>query len=1060
MDKSEESRESTMVWQWAQSFLTETPDIVFLKDTDLTYIAASGPFAKMVGRNCPCEVVGKTDFDLFADRSLAQHYVDDDRRMLQSGQALEEYVEPLPERNGKPAWCRTRKDFIRDANGTIVGIYGISVDITERKEMEQDNRRLAEVVTDSNIFAFECDTATDTLYNVRYASVMNELPLVMPNFPEAFIACYIHPDSANEYRRLYADMKKGMPVSEGKIRYRFGKKEMLMFVRMRNSFDSRGKSIRVFGTARDLSLLTELERQYHMTLEQHGIFSWVIDVKNRVFSSSDFIRHPFGEHSGEAMKTAVEFCGNWGVHPDDRSILGNAYYRILGGEYTLRERVRRKNEESGKWDWMSVCMDGVCDESGALSRIYVSAVNINKQVENEERYAEFQSYQHMALQNVNASIRLNLTQNTCFSSSTRNQSDNAEEFFHTVDEFWIYTNQFVSDPDKRRELQAKLNRPALLSAFARGVTVQEFEMEYDFKGSGRSWTRSVVEMMENPYTHDIEALVYSIDINQQHMLMQIVDRMVGMDYELLGVISLDNEKLQFYKQSPLEIQTQTPLLLHYPTGCAQFFKRIIASEEYTQVIHQNSIPVIKSELNKHELYTTSAKVNVNGKIVVKKWTYVYLDERRRNIVYTRTDVTDIIESRQREQEMLKEALLQAKQASNAKTEFLSRMSHDIRTPMNAIINLTELAFDDVTDAEKLRDDLKKIQVSGNFLLGLINDILDMSRIESGRVVLTPTVYPVERFLNYLDSVIIPVFKAKNISFTIRPNNLLPAIYVDEVRFNQIFFNILSNAAKYTPEGGTVTYDVNILSHDDKMANAEFIIRDNGIGMSEDFLMKAFSPFERETAVRAYTGTGLGLAITKALVEALGGTIRLESRKGVGTTVTITLPLPFLSKKALAKSQASVLTENLQNVGNTELSGRILVVEDHPMNRDVILRLLNKQGFQAVCVENGLAAVEAVQEANGDEYQAILMDVRMPVMDGIAATKKIRSLPDPKKASIPIIAMTADAFVEDRDRCIEAGMDDYLSKPIQPQKLYRTLAAWLHEAEKPNLSALGETNHED
>ena len=167
MDKSKESRESMMVGQWAQSLLMGTPDIVFLKDTNLTYIAASVPFAKMVGRNSPCEVIGKTDFYLFADRSLAQHYVDDDRRMLQSGPPLHEYVEPLPERNGKPAWCRTRKDFIRDANGTIVGVYGMSVDITERKELEQDNRRLAEVVTDYNLFAFECDTATDTLYNVR-----------------------------------------------------------------------------------------------------------------------------------------------------------------------------------------------------------------------------------------------------------------------------------------------------------------------------------------------------------------------------------------------------------------------------------------------------------------------------------------------------------------------------------------------------------------------------------------------------------------------------------------------------------------------------------------------------------------------------------------------------------------------------------------------------------------------------------------------------------------------------------------------------------------------------
>lgn len=1039
-----------MVAQWARSFLAGTPDMVFLKDLNLVYVDASLPFARMVGRSSVREIVGKTDSELFSDQSLARHYVEDDCKMLASGKPLGPYVEPLPERNGKPAWGRTRKDFIYNEREEIVGVYGICVDITDKMELEEDNKRLAEVVVDSNIYAFECDLATDTLYNVRYASIIEEFPPVMAKYPEAFIKLYIHPDSAEEYRRLYGDMKKGLPFSEGKIRYRLGNKDLNMFVRMRNSYDDQGRPVRVYGTARDLSLLTELERQYHITLEQHGIFSWVVDVKNQTFSSSDFIRyeytHPEDGSDTESMRLA------WGVHPEDSHLFQNAYRRLLGGEQRIRQRVRRKYPNSSIWDWMSFCFDGTYEEDGSLSRIYISAVNINKQVESEERYAEFQSYQRMALQNVVASIRLNLTQNTCFKSATKAPGDKAEEYFHTADEFWAYTNRFVCDRKKRDEISRELNRPALLAAFAKGITMRENEIEYDFRESGRRWIRTGIEMMENPYTHDVEALVYSVDIDQQHMLMEIVERLVGMDYELLGIISVDSEMARFYKQSQLEIAMGIPQYLHYPTVSEAFFRKVAAPEDLPQIIHENSVAVIRRELEKQTLYTTSARVWAKGKWSVKKWMYTYLEDRKANIVYTRTDVTDIIESRQREQEELRQALMQAEQASSAKTEFLSRMSHDIRTPMNAIMNLTRLAADDVENTQKLRSDLDKIKLSGDFLLGLINDILEMSRIESGRITLMPTVYPVERFLSYLDSVMIPLFAAKNITFTIRPSALVPAVYVDEVRFNQIFFNVLSNAAKYTPEGGTVTYDVQVLSHDDKQVHAAFIIKDNGIGMSKAFLEKAFIPFEREFAVNAYTGTGLGLPITKAIVEALGGTIELESEQGVGTTVTITLTLPFPPKE-LWDNYLAGASETDKTVTDSVATGRILIAEDHPLNQEVITRLLHKRGYETVCVGNGREAVEAVKGAKPGEYQLILMDVRMPVMDGLHATKAIRALDDVNLAHIPIIAMTADAFSEDRNRCLETGMDEYLAKPVEPQKLYTMLETCLEKRQRQQSSTL-------
>ena len=389
------------------------------------------------------------------------------------------------------------------------------------------------------------------------------------------------------------------------------------------------------------------------------------------------------------------------------------------------------------------------------------------------------------------------------------------------------------------------------------------------------------------------------------------------------------------------------------------------------------------------------------------------------------------------------AVRKAVQASRSKSDFLSNMSHDIRTPMNAIINLTNLAREDIHNETLLLSDLDKIKISSDFLLSLINDILDMSRIENRQFQLSPKVYTAQRFVNYLNSLMAPLFSAKDIRFVIDIEKRIPAIYVDEVRFNQIFFNVLSNAAKYTPNGGTVTFSTKILQFDESHFHGAFSITDTGIGMSEAFLSKAFEPFEREKAVEAYVGTGLGLSITKAIVDAMGGTIELKSTKGKGTTVTIVLDLPLPDANMLSASLQREKMDEIHALG-FEYSGKVLVAEDHPLNQEIITRLLQRKGFSVECVENGALAVERIKTSPDDTYLFILMDIRMPVMDGLTATKQIRELENRLTATIPIIAMTADAFVEDRNRCLAAGMDAYISKPVNLSELLGIIKKILDE----------------
>lgn len=387
-------------------------------------------------------------------------------------------------------------------------------------------------------------------------------------------------------------------------------------------------------------------------------------------------------------------------------------------------------------------------------------------------------------------------------------------------------------------------------------------------------------------------------------------------------------------------------------------------------------------------------------------------------------------------------------ATNAKSEFLSNMSHDIRTPMMAILNLTDLSLEEMDQPEQLKEDLTRIKMSGHYLLGLINDVLDMSRIESGKMTLNPSVYTHADFVRYMDSMTTPLCKQRKIHFTWDKGSTGYDVYVDITRFNQVFYNLLSNAIKYTPEGGSVSLLVTNNHVKDGVLYCDFVFRDTGIGMSAEFQKKLFTPFERAENVNAYAGTGLGLSITKQIVDLMQGTIRIDSEPDKGTTVTLMLPMPLATE---AQRQAST---NLRDATKESVSAhqaekrllRILLAEDHKLNQEIITRLLQKRNYEVSCTSDGAEALAAFMDRSAGYFAAIIMDIRMPVMDGLIATQAIRALDRPDAKIIPIIAMSANAYDEDVKKSLDAGMDAHLSKPIEPERLYETLAMLIERGE--------------
>ena len=587
------------------------------------------------------------------------------------------------------------------------------------------------------------------------------------------------------------------------------------------------------------------------------------------------------------------------------------------------------------------------------------------------------------------------------------------------------------------------------------------------------------------------------------------------------------------------------------------------------------LTTIKEQLQTSEPYVVNIVCKIDGEIFYKRFDFYTIDPRAEFFILLKSDTTEIQQKQIQQNARLKAALNEAKQANVAKTAFLSRMSHEIRTPMNAIIGLDNIALHDKDLTPTLKGYLEKIGTSARYLLSIINDILDMSRIESGRMSFRNEEFSFTSFVYQINSLIDGQCKDKGLTYECELKGDIGKYYIgDDTKLEQVLLNILGNAVKFTDAGGTVTFIIECTAQFDGQSNFRFTIKDTGIGMSKDYLPRIFEPFSQEddTTTSRYGGSGLGLAITKNIVQMMNGSINVESTRGVGTEFIINVPLKdsargegeeshemrpqdfsvlIIDDEELAREHAkSVLSEvgiksdtcasgrealemiklrharredynlilvdwlmpekdgieltrNIREILGedttvivltaydwyeveeealkagvdafmakplastnalyefrqafsrkrqiqpekkvVELTGRkILVAEDMPVNAEIMMMILEMRGMISDHAENGKIAVEKFAASPPGFYDAVLMDIRMPVMDGLEATAAIRALDHPDAKKVPIIAMTANAFDEDVQRSLKAGMNAHLTKPADPEQLYKTLQELIHD----------------
>ena len=411
-----------------------------------------------------------------------------------------------------------------------------------------------------------------------------------------------------------------------------------------------------------------------------------------------------------------------------------------------------------------------------------------------------------------------------------------------------------------------------------------------------------------------------------------------------------------------------------------------------------------------------------------------------SVLFANRDVTDEKLRELKQEEELREAKLKAECANKAKSSFLLNMSHDIRTPMNAIIGYAELASRHLQETDKLGRYLEEIQICGKELLSMLGNVLDLARIENNKVEMEYTVSNVHECFENCVIMFQQQAESKNQTISLTEQIMYPYVYMDEPHLSEVCLNIISNAIKYTNTGGWISCNVVQKSCEkEDWCNMIISITDNGIGMSEEFQKRVFETFERErnTTSSHIEGSGIGMGITKKLVELMDGTIEVKSKQGKGSTFTVTIPCRKASEDdSLVKKNSNLSNKNCLN------GVRILLVEDNEINTEIATELLTEEGCIVETANDGVVCIDMIEKADADYYKMILMDIQMPVMNGYDATLAIRKMKDTKKARIPIIAMTANAFAEDAQKGLSVGMNAHVAKPVDMNILVPTMLKFL------------------
>lgn len=947
--------------------------------------------------------------------------------------------------------CKRTSWFGRDAYAQVIE------DITESQKnlihTENRNAELEKII--SNIPAGLCVYRIRGTNDFSYITTNPVLQSVTGISEEEFrvssqksLAEHLHPED----RRLFADalrkLQTASQTASCTFRLRKNEHERYRYLHLEGrSVTEPGGDVLAFACLTDVSLQSEAaqalqvsEMRYKLAIKGANLLVWEYDVPGHRIISSDRSLEAAG-YSNVIENVPESLLPN--IDPNDREKFLAMYADIHAGKATTSCEAWVTSRKDHFPQCERVTYYTVCDSSGRPIRAYGLSQVITAQQLEKAKYKQFVQDLFTANPLAVASFRLNLTRNEILESHTpiehyrKTEASSPQKL--TADALFDKVICDMPSEDERAKFMTTFSRKTLLDAFREGKTTFNCEYRRRIPNGMFRWASCTVTLIANPESGDTECFIYTTDITDRKREEAVIQRVTNEEYDFIAILDVSTHLFTFRNiRSDFDDIPKTATF-PYDEGIAKIFSDGTYCSTDKAYEEQISFDAVIANLSKSSSYTVTMqrKNRSTGEEVRKQLKYSYLNDSNSEILIIETDITEINRQEQERAKKMQAALDAAEKANAAKSVFLSNISHDMRTPLNGIIGFTDLAIKE-QNFEKAKEHLAKIKLSGKLLLDLINDTLELSKIESGKTTLRPIVLNTDSLIESLAAVIRAYADSKHQKFIVERDPLLSSyIRMDRLCMQKIFLNLLSNAVKFTPEGGTIEFRIQRLFPQVDGANCVLTVRDNGIGISKEFLPRVFDAFAQEQAPESENaqGTGLGLAIAKRLVNLMGGKIKVESEKGKGTLFSVYLYIDPVRDYSPAPE--------INGKGAASLQGKnVLLVEDHPLNTELAKTLLEQKGMNVRTAGNGKEAVARFSESAPDFFDAILMDIRMPVMDGLTAARRIRELERSDAQSVPIIAMTANAFDDDIRHCIEAGMNFHIAKPINPEELFETLRKYI------------------
>lgn len=860
---------------------------------------------------------------------------------IKSGKSITEHRQRFVCKDGCIKWAFIRSQLLsNEEEGEF--FYCVLVDISEQKraqsELDKTQQKLSAAIDHAGLAYWEYDIANRCAYLNAISTSEYSLDNVLENYPESlYRSGAICPDSIDLYDSLVRSVRRGEPTAKADIKTVDANGNIVWKrVRFTTLFDENNQPFWAIATAESIDDYKSLESRFTTVLEQNHIDTWMYDIINRTIIQNHNTEDIYGLHGSEIPNIPEFLIEKEQCHPEDIEIFRDFYRRLHMGESVVTATVRLCDIRTNSYVWKRCTYTVLPSRDGKPHYAIGSAVDVSDQMETKKKYEEAMKYRYRTLgENVILAGHCNVSQNVILEVVDKTGLDIEHRFGMVREDFFKGIASMIPNREQQQTFCKTFLNENMKNSFDLGITQHDYDCTICL-GDSRDirWISTHIDTALQPETNELIGFLTVTDISPGKMQEQVLDSVIRFDYDFVAHLNLGSNTAVFYNSEKRD--THPDKYEYGAPYCYTDAIRFTAEQDVSDgdrdlYINSMSTENVAQQLENRDSFEFTYHLKENGgDLRTKKMRFVVYDRSAGIVIFSRADVTDMLVQQENQKIALAESLALAQQANSSKSKFLASMSHDIRTPMNAIVGMCNLAISDEHNFQQVHESLQVISQSSALLLSMITDILDMNRIESGKTVLTSEVF------SFSEQLSLTLERAKALAVK-KHQHVERSVDIkhdtctgDIVRIHRVIDNILANAIKFTPEGGTIKYHLCETGIKNKnIGMYHFEITDTGIGISPEQIRHIFEPFYRvQNSMTSHVeGTGLGLSIVKSIVDYMGGTISVHSAIGMGTSFIIDFPLRFTQNVPSKKKEENPISPS------SNLSGKhVLLCEDHPMNQ--------------------------------------------------------------------------------------------------------------------------------